>query len=393
MEQISLYIEQFIDWCGVQQSYLYVGSHTLLVVLVCLLAWLLYMLCVKVFMPLIIKVTNKTRVAWDDILFNSITLRAAFRIVPALVLWLLLPLIFYRHPDTQETLERLTSIVFVFVVMRLCTSIINSLKTFENAHHPTLQQYFNTFCGVMKIVVICIAVIIITSIIIDKSPVTLIAGLGATSAVLMLVFKDTISGVVAGIRLTSNNMVQKGDWIQVAGTDVNGVVEEITLTTVKVRNFDKTILTITPQALVDGSFQNWRGMKESGGRRVKRLVYFDFHSIAMVTPELRKSLTAKRYFKASDIQDKEVNMSLFRRYVERYLESHPYVNTDMLYLVRQLEATNTGLPLEFYFFLREQEWKPYEQQMAEILEHIYAMAQDFGLRIYQLNYDARSTRI
>ncbi len=391
MEQISLYIEQFIDWCGVQQSYLYVGSHVLLVCISCLLAWLLYMLCVKVFMPLIIKVTHKTRVDWDDVLFNPVTLRAAFRIVPALVLWLLLPLIFYRHTDVQESLERITSIVFVFVVMRLCTSIINSLKTFENAHHPTLQQYFNTFCGVMKIVVISIAVIIIMSIVIGRSPVTLIAGLGATSAVLMLVFKDTISGLVAGIRLTSNNMVQKGDWIQVAGTDVNGIVEEITLTTVKVRNFDKTVLTITPQALVDGSFQNWRGMKESGGRRVKRLVYFDFRSITMVTPELRKALTAKRYFKASEIKDKEVNMSLFRRYVERYLETHPEVNSDMLYVVRQLEATNTGLPLEFYFFLKEKEWKPYEQQMAEILENIYAMAQDFGLRIYQLNYDVRST--
>ncbi len=390
METIRVYIEEFINWCGVEQSYLYVGSHVLLVTAVLLLSWLVYMLCVKLVMPMITKLTAKTRVTWDDIVFNQHSQRAFFRLIPAMMSWQLLPIVFYRHSDIQELVRRLTLLVVVVVATRFALSLVNSLRRFENSQHPTLHQYFNTFCGVLKVIVIFIAVIIVIAVAIDRSPLTLIAGLGATSAILMLVFKDVITGLVAGVRLTSNNMLHKGDWITVPKSGVDGIVEDITLTTVKVRNFDKTILTITPQTLVEQSFQNWRGMKQSDGRRVKRIVYFDFRSITTVTPELRKQIMAKKYFKADEIKVGEVNMSLYRRYVEKFLKNSPEVNTDMLYVVRQREATNTGLPLEFYFFLREKEWKPYEQQMAEILERIYALAPDFGLRIFQLNYDVRN---
>ncbi len=390
METIRVYIEEFINWCGVEQSYLYVGSHVLLVTAVLLLSWLVYMLCVKLVIPMITKLTTKTRITWDDIIFNQHSQRAFFRLIPAIMSWQLLPVVFYRHADIQELVRRLTLLVVVVVATRFALSLVNSLRRFENSQHPTLHQYFNTFCGVLKVIVIFITVIIVIAVAIDRSPLTLIAGLGATSAILMLVFKDVITGLVAGIRLTSNNMLHKGDWITVPKAGVDGVVEDITLTTVKVRNFDKTILTITPQTLVEQSFQNWRGMKQSDGRRVKRIVYFDFRSITTVTPELRKQIVAKKYFKADEIKVGEVNMSLYRRYVEKFLKNSPEVNTDMIYVVRQREATNTGLPLEFYFFLREKEWKPYEQQMAEILERIYALAPDFGLRIFQLNYDVRN---
>ncbi len=389
MEKIRIYIEEFINWCGVEQSYLYVGSLLLLVTAVLLLAWLVYKLCVRVFMPMITKLTSKTRVTWDDIMFNPYSLHAFFRIIPAVMVWQLMPMVFYRHSDTQELVRRVTLLVVVFVATRFALSLVNSLRRFENAKHPTIHQYFNTFCGVLKVIIIFITVIIMIAVIIDRSPLTLIAGLGATSAILMLVFKDVITGLVAGIRLTSNNMLHKGDWITVPKSGVDGIVEEISLTTVKVRNFDKTILTITPQTLVEQSFQNWRGMKQSGGRRVKRIVYFDFRSIRILSPQVRRNLIAKKYFTEDEISAGEVNMSLYRRYIENYLKNSPEVNTEMLYVVRQREATNTGLPIEFYFFLREKEWKPYEQQMAEILERIYAMAPDFGLRIFQLNYDAQ----
>lgn len=389
MEKISQYIVSFIEWCGVEQSYLYVGSHLLLVAIALLLAWVAYMLCVRLVMPVLTKLTRKTRVTWDDILFCPQTLRAAFMVVPASILSVLLPTIFYRHADIREALRRLTLILIVLAAMRLCTTVINALKQFEDNRNPTLHQYFNTFCGVMKIIVIFIAAIIIVAVAIERSPTTLIAGLGATSAVLMLVFKDVITGLVAGIRLTSNKMVQKGDWITVPQAGVNGVVEEINLTTVKVRNFDKTILTITPQTLVDQSFQNWRGMEQSCGRRVKRLVYFDFRSIALLTSEMRRTLISKGYFQPHEIKEGEVNMSLFRHYAERFLETHPEVNAEMMYVARQLEATTTGLPLEFYFFLKEKSWKPYEQQLAGIMERLYATAPDFGLRIYQQNFEVK----
>ena len=212
---------------------------------------------------------------------------------------------------------------------------------------------------------------------------TLFAGLGATSAILMLVFKDTISGLVAGIQLTSNDMVHKGDWITVPSANLNGVVEEISLTTVKVRNFDNTIVTVTPQTLVEDSFQNWIGMQQSEGRRVKRVVYYDFRSVCMIDETLRKQLVEKEYFKPEEVEGSIVNMALYRRFIERFLSRNAYVNQQLTFLVCQKEGTNAGLPLEFYFFLKDKEWINYEHQLAEIMEYIYAVTPDFGLKIYQ----------
>ena len=158
------------------------------------------------------------------------------------------------------------------MTVRLITVLITSFAQLETSHSSSVRQYIKTFCGVLKIVVIFIAVIVTVAIIFGKSPLSLLAGLGATSAVLMLVFKDTIEGLVAGIRLTSNEMVKKGDWITVPSTTADGIVEEISLTTVKVRNYDNTIVTVSPITLVNGSFQNWKGMQQSSGRRVKRVV-------------------------------------------------------------------------------------------------------------------------
>ena len=212
---------------------------------------------------------------------------------------------------------------------------------------------------------------------------TLFAGLGATSAILMLVFKDTISGLVAGIQLTSNDMVHKGDWITVPSANLNGVVEDISLTTVKVRNFDNTIVTVTPQTLVEDSFQNWIGMQQSEGRRVKRVVYYDFRSVCMIDETLRKQLVEKGYFKPEEVEGSIVNMALYRRFIERFLSRNAYVNQQLTFLVCQKEGTNAGLPLEFYFFLKDKEWINYEHQLAEIMEYIYAVTPDFGLKIYQ----------
>ena len=221
------------------------------------------------------------------------------------------------------------------------------------------------------------------AVVIGRSPLTLLAGLGATSAILMLVFKDTITGLVAGVRLTSNDMLHKGDWITVPGTEVNGIVEDMTLTTVKVRNFDNTTLTVSPLTLVDGSFQNWMSMSEGGGRRVKRMVFFDFRSIRMADDGMKRRLSEKYGMREEEMKGDVVNMTLFRRYVERWMGSRDDVNTGMTFFVRQLEATNTGLPLEFYFFLKQKEWKPYEHHLAAIMEYVYAIVEDFGLKIYQ----------
>ena len=235
-------------------------------------------------------------------------------------------------------------------------------------------------------------------------------GLGATSAVLMLVFKDTITGLAAGVRLTSNDMLHKGDWITVKSVDANGIVEDMSLTTVKVRNFDNTIVTISPITLVNGSFQNWIGMQKSGGRRVKRVVYFDFRSVRLVDETLKRNLLAKHFatedsfkLKASlqkaidkdiqegkDIEDLKnpaalapTNLQLYRKFMEKYLRQRPEVNTDLTLMVRHMEATQCGLPIEFYFFIKDKVWVNYEHILADIMEHAYALANEFGLKIYE----------
>ena len=368
---------------GMDAGWADVVSPVLQTALTALLAWLSYVVCSRVVVPLVIKFASRTVIEWDDLLFNPHSLRALCRIVPALVVWRLLPGVFSGAPLVQDLLTRATGIYITVMSMLLGVSVVDAFKSYEDKRHSSLQQYYHTFCGVLKIVIIFLSLIVMVAIAIDRSPLTLIAGLGATSAVLMLVFKDTISGLVAGIRLTSNDMLHRGDWITVPKADINGIVEDITLTTVKVRNFDNTILTIAPQTLVDDSFQNWIGMRQGEGRRVKRMVYFDFRSIRPVDDALRARLAAKYGLKADDMGPGAVNMTLFRRYVERYLVTLPGVNTDMMLMVRQLEATNTGLPIEFYFFLRCKEWVPYEHQLADIMDTIYAMIPDFGLVVYQ----------
>ena len=384
IEDIRLWTEQAALSMGATETSSVYLTDAMLVIFTLLLSWLSFVVCHRLVVPITVKITSKTDVEWDDVLLNERTLRKACLIVPAIVVSMFIPNIFVRMPDMMELLERLTGIYITVMSTRLAIEVINSLKMLDSDVQSAHHQYLHTFCGVLKIVVVFLSVIVIVSIVINRNPLTLLAGLGATSAILMLVFKDTISGLVAGVRLTSNDMLHKGDWITVEKAGVNGTVEEITLTTVKVRNFDNTIVTITPQTLVDDSFQNWKPMQEGDGRRVMRRIYIDFRSIRLVTPELRQSLISHHYLPQEGTTT-EVNLTLFRHWADSYLASHPLVNSDMTHMVRQLEATQQGLPVEFYFFLKEKEWKTWENQKDEILERLYAAMQDFGLSIYQLH--------
>ena len=383
MERIKTYVEELIGFLGLSGTPLTVTRLSLMVFVTVVLAWISYWVCRRLFVPLIIRLTKKTEVKWDEVLFNRKVLISACHIVPAIVVWQLLPLVFYEFPLVRELLTRATAIYITVMSVRTGVVFINSFKYMEEGRRTSAQQYFQSFIGVLKIIIIFVAVIIVVSIIINRNPLAIFAGLGATSAVLMLVFQDTIEGLVAGVRLTSNDMLHKGDWITVPKAGANGIVEEMSLTTVKIRNFDNTIITVSPKTLVDDSFQNWIGMEESDGRRVNRQLYIDFKSVAFIDDTLRQRLVTQGFFKEEEIQGQQVNLTLFCKYMERYLAKRPEVNENMLLMVRQFEATNTGLPIEFYFFLHEKEWKTYEHQLAEILNVIYATMSEFNLKIYQ----------
>ena len=419
---------------GVTGGAVPVVRHILLTITAILLAMLSDLLCRRLLVPIIMKVTDKTEVTWDDVLFNKKVLTSACHIVPAVVIWSLMPLVYLEYPIFKEILERATGIYIVVMSVRTALVFIGSFKGLESSEErrSSAQQYFHTFCGVLRILMLFVAGVVVVAILLGKNPLTLFAGLGATSAVLMLVFKDTILGLAAGVRLTSNDMLHKGDWITVKSVDANGIVEEMSLTTVKVRNFDNTIVTISPATLVNGSFQNWIGMQKSGGRRVQRKVYFDFRSIRLVDEELRARLLEKHFATEDSFKPKEslqkmlakaevgnehqtemekdqnaglenarqhehqvladlrnpaalapTNLQLYRKYMEKYLRERPEVNTEMTLMVRQLEATQCGLPMEFYFFVKDKVWVNYEHILAEIMEHAYALSAEFGLKIYQ----------
>lgn len=385
MNELTKYIEHLLASTTLTGGWLSFVTLSVLCATVALIAWLAYMLCVKVLAPITVRITRRTDVVWDDYLLNPQVLRSACHVVPAIVVWLLMPPLFFAYPIIQALLMKATAIYITVAAMRLVVAFISSLKLFDtnNDTRSAAQQYFHSFCGVLKIIVLFLGVIIIISIVINRSPLTLLAGLGATSAVLMLVFKDSITGLVAGIRLTSNNMVRKGDWITMDKAGANGVVEDITLSTVKVRNFDQTIVTVPPQKLIEDSFQNWQGMQEGIGRRVKRVLYIDFRSITIVNDELKQKLAADGLMKKEEMKGEVVNLTLFRRYMDRWLAQRDDVVKEATYFVRQLEPTANGLPIEIYFFLKQKEWKSYENHLAEIMERMYALVPVFGMRIYQ----------
>ena len=386
MERLTIFFEQlFVEW-GMVHATSVILSHITLALLGIIAALTVGFICSRLIVPVVMKISDKTMSKWDDIVFNKKVLVSASQIVPAVIIWTFLPAMFYRYPTVEILLGRLTAVYITVMSVKTVITLVNSFKMLDETVSTATRQYVHTFCGVMKIVALFVGVIIIVAIVIDKSPIVLLAGLGATSAVLMLVFQDTIKGLVAGIRLTSNDMLHKGNWITVPKAGIDGVVTEITLTTVKVRNWDNTILTISPQTLVDDSFQNWRGMQESDGRRVKRKVYYDFSSIGTVDATMCKSLIKKGYFKSDEIRPGMTNITLYRRYMERFLSKTAAVNKNMIIMVRQLEATNTGLPIEFYFFLTDKTWVNYEHNLADIMDSIYAITPEFGLRIFQLQY-------
>lgn len=289
----------------------------------------------------------------------------------------------HAHP-TLDLLLKVNLIYLIAIIAKLLCTFLSALYDLSS-HQDRLKNHpIKGIYQMLKIVVICVALIIVVSILINKNPGYILTALGASAAVLMLVFKDTIMGLVAGVQLSANDMLRPGDWISMPKYGADGDVEEVTLTTVKVRNWDKTITTIPPYALVSDSFQNWRGMQESGGRRVKRSVYIDMRSISFCTDEQMAEFERRGWLEGVEREDKfVVNLHVFRNYLEDYLQHHPRVNSGMTIMVRQLQPTAQGLPLELYFFSDGTEWVPYEHLQSEILEHVFAVMPTFGLRVFQ----------
>ena len=290
----------------------------------------------------------------------------------------------------SEYLSRLFAKLDLTYLIIISIIIFNSLLTaFLEVYSKSEKSKFHPLKGVVQgvqVVIYFVGGIIITATLIDKSPTALLTGLGASAAVLMLVFKDSILGFVGGIQLAQNDMVRIGDWIQMTDGSANGVVKEITLNTVKVQNWDNTITTIPPYTLITTAFRNWRGMQESGGRRVDKMIHLDAKSIQFCTTESLEGI--KRDIPLlSDYEltgDMPTNSQIYRVYIERYLRNHPIVNQKLDLIVAQREPAQFGVPVEVYFFLTDKVWNEFETIQSDIFDHLLAMAPEFGLKLYQL---------
>ena len=296
-------------------------------------------------------------------------------ILPGIVLYFLLP---YLEPIEGKTLQTIS--------MRLCVAYIIGCILFAiNALLLMLwSRPMKGLIQIFQVILFFIGGIIIVSVLINKSPTTLFAGLGASAAILMLVFKDTILGFVAGVQLSANDMLRIGDWIQLSDGSANGIVLEITLNTVKIQNWDNTISTIPPYTLVNTTFKNWRGMQESGGRRVDKTIKLDMDTLQFCTDEMMNSIRQRiPLMKEVEYEEGMTNAQLYRIYIERYLMQHPIVNQNLDLIIAQREPTQFGVPVEVYFFLSDKVWREFEHIQSDIFDHLLVMAKEFGLKLYQ----------
>lgn len=321
---------------------------------------------------------------WDNDLIDSNLLKAVSQLSPAFAVSYILPELFGWSPASFYWLSALTKLYIIWAAVRVITILLGNLYT-ALARRPKLKYYaVKGIFQMVKLIIIAVGVIIGLSILVGRSPVAIITALGASAAILMLVFKDTILGLVASVQLTANNMVHRGDWIAADKHGANGEVVDISLTTVKVKNWDNSVTTIPPYSLISDSFRNYEPMRTSGGRRVDRSIYIDINSVRFLEPEEVNTLANEGWLEGIEpAAGKVVNLGLLRVYLERMLGSDSRVNADMLIMVRQLEPTQAGLPLQLYFFTKTTEWKTFERHQSEIFDTVYAITRRFGLSIYQ----------
>ncbi len=348
---------------------------------------------------------RRTKTQWDDHLLHHRVFFWLAHLAPGIVLFLLAPVVLEGLEQLIAGVRGSAQIYMIVVVLLALDSLLNAALEIYSTFQISKQVPLKSFVQVAKIVLYIAALIVILSTLLGRSPVFLLSGIGVLASVLMLVFKDPILGFVAGIQLSTNRMLSEGDWIEMPSHGADGDVIDIALTTVKVQNWDKTITTIPTYALISNSFKNWRGMSESGGRRIKRSIHIDMNTIRLCTPEMieryskilyiadyleTKQRELETWNREHGIDDSNIvngrritNVGTFRAYLLAYLKNHPKINQEMTLLVRHLAPSSSGLPIEIYCFSADQEWAGYESIQADIFDHLLAVLPEFDLRTFQ----------
>lgn len=358
-----------------------------------------------VVLGIIRRIVRRSNTTWDDALYQNKVFSKALLLVPGILLMAVEPFTLAEFPVGLERIMLFTQIYLIAVTISVLNAFLNSIYDIYQGFEVSKSKPIKGYLQVFKIILFVIGAIFVISMLIGRSPLYLLGGLGAFSAVLLLIFKDPILGLVGGIQISANDMVRPGDWIVMNKSGADGVVTDISLTTVKVQNWDKTITTIPTYSLVSESFVNWRGMEESGGRRIKRSINIDMNSVKFASPEQLGKLKKiklvsnyldktekelKAYNEKNNIDDevlvngrRQTNLGIFRAYVAEYLKNNPNINQDMTFLVRQLQPGESGIPIEIYVFSKVQEWGKYEDIQSDIFDHLLATIPEFELQVFQ----------
>jgi miniconductance mechanosensitive channel len=405
MNDPAIWFKDLFVHAGFSYSFSSFLSTIALVLIVILLSWFSNIIAKAIILKVVTRIVKKTAVTWDDIFLEQKVFTRLSHFAPALVIWFMAAWALKAYPSWLLVVQKLTYIYMVVIGMVVINSFIEAwheiYKTLPIARHRHIKGYVQ----LLKIFIVVVAILVIVSVIFKKDISTLIAGLGAMAAVLIFVFKDTLLGLVASIQLSADKMLKVGDWISIPRRDVDGIVSDITLNTVKVENFDKTIITVPTYSLVNDSFQNWKGMEEAGIRQVKRSVFIDLKSVRFLDKELKDKLcrvpALKEFIESkeikSDLSGKDfdtiespffnssqiTNLGIFRFYTEAYLRQLPNVDRSQAIIMRQLPFEGNGLPLQLNLFTKNTEFISYENLQSEIVEHLLAIMNEFGLKAFQ----------
>lgn len=412
---LGKYIEQLLESWGTSHQQATLLQVIITIVLLMVASVLAYYISRVIITKVFRFIIKRTKTRWDDIMFEKKVFKGLALLVPYIMLYIIMPYVIIRHKwlDAADSALHIYGVLIALVILDRTLEALNDIfMTLEISRSRPIKGYIQ----IIKIILYSIGFIIIISIILKKSPVILLTGFGAMSAILLLIFKDPILGFVSSIQLSSNDMVKPGDWISVPKHNADGIVIDINLTSVKVQNWDLSVTNVPTQLMISDSFLNWKGMEEGSGRRIKRSVYLDLNSVKFCSDEMLerfgkihliseylkdKQKELEEYNRNNQVDDsvpvngrRQTNIGVFRAYLLSFLKNHPYLHKDMTLLVRQLEPGEKGLPIEVYAFSTKKDLAEYENIQADIFDHILAIIPQFDLHVFQhpTGADFRSIR-
>jgi len=396
------YLINVIAGYGVSDPASFLVADGVLILGVIALSIVTYYAARKIALRAVVKFIMNNVITWDDVLLERKVFQRVSYLVPAVVIYYCATL----FPEQQALIQRLSVTYCILVALFVVEALLSTADDIYSGLEVAKTRPIKGYIQIIKILIFVVGLVMVIANLIDKSPVLLLSGFGAMTAVLLLIFKDSILGFVAGIQLATNDMVRIGDWIEMPKYGADGDVVEISLHTIKVENWDRTITAIPSYALVSDSFKNWRSMQDSGGRRIKRSIYIDTTSIFFCTEEMIERFKKIHFLtdyitgKQKEVVDyntghsvdtsepvngrKITNIGTLRAYIVNYLRKHPKIHQNMTLMVRQLQPTENGLPLEIYAFTNDTKWVNYEAIQADIFDHVFSILPSFGLRVFQV---------